>query len=126
MCIRDRDFLRELAAEISIVKNNRLDAAAYAAGCCPPETFRFLYGQYARACREAKKLDFDDVLTQCCALFERRPDILAKWQDRFRYILIDEFQDINRIQYDVIRMLAAPQDNPVSYTHLGRDRGQRA
>ena len=51
----------------------------------------------------------------CCScvesLFKERPDILKKWQERFRYILVDEFQDINQVQYDVIRMLAAPEDN---------------
>lgn len=44
-------------------------------------------------------------------LFKKRPDILSMWQRKFRYILIDEFQDINQVQYDVIRMLAAPENN---------------
>ena len=44
-------------------------------------------------------------------LFRSRPDVLAQWQKKFRYVLIDEFQDINRIQYDVIRMLAQPENN---------------
>ena len=51
------------------------------------------------------------MLVLCYDLFVKRPDILKKWQERYAYILIDEFQDINRIQYDVIRMLAAPQNN---------------
>ena len=41
----------------------------------------------------------------------KRPDILKKWQEKFQYILVDEFQDVNQAQYDVVRMLAAPQDN---------------
>ena len=45
------------------------------------------------------------------SFFPERPDILAGWQKRFRYILIDEFQDINQIQYDTIRLLAAPENN---------------
>ena len=51
------------------------------------------------------------MLVLCCRLFEKRPDLLKLWQDKFRYILVDEFQDINQIQYDVIKMLAAPQNN---------------
>ena len=51
------------------------------------------------------------MLVLCHDLFIKRPDILEKWQERYKYILIDEFQDINKVQYDVIRMLALPQNN---------------
>ena len=51
------------------------------------------------------------MLVMCCRLFEERKDILKKWQQKFRYILIDEFQDINQVQYDVIRMLGEPCRN---------------
>ena len=44
-------------------------------------------------------------------LFLERPDLLAKWQEKYHYVLVDEFQDINQVQYDVIRMLAAPENN---------------
>ena len=56
-------------------------------------------------------IDFDDMLVYCYELFSVRKDILAAWQNKFRYILVDEFQDINRIQYEIIRMLAAPRNN---------------
>lgn len=51
------------------------------------------------------------MLLMCRDLFLKRRDILEKWQQKFRYILVDEFQDVNQAQYDVIRMLAAPEDN---------------
>ena len=51
------------------------------------------------------------MLVMCYELLSQRPDILAGWQKRFRYILIDEFQDINQIQYDTIRLLATPENN---------------
>ena len=51
------------------------------------------------------------MLVLCYELFVSRPEVLSRWQKKFRYILIDEFQDINRIQYDVIRMLAEPENN---------------
>ena len=56
-------------------------------------------------------MDFDDMLTYTYDLFSQRPDILAAWQRKYPYILIDEFQDINPIQYDIIRMLAAPKNH---------------
>ena len=61
--------------------------------------------------RAANKIDFDDMLLLCYELLTQRPDILAMWQRFYEYILIDEFQDINRVQYDIIRLLALPQNN---------------
>ena len=51
------------------------------------------------------------MLVMCRELFDQRADILQAWQRKYRYILIDEFQDINRIQYEVIRMMALPENN---------------
>ena len=51
------------------------------------------------------------MLLYCYELFDKRKDILAAWQNKFQYILVDEFQDINQLQYDIVRMLAEPQNN---------------
>ena len=61
--------------------------------------------------RRAGLIDFDDMMVLCLELFTERKDILSAWQRRYRYILIDEFQDINRLQYEIVRMLAKPEDN---------------
>ncbi len=106
----DEDSLRELAEEIANVKNNRHKIEEYESKRCGGR-FRELYEGYETLKKKRKKLDFEDMLTLCCRLFEERPDILAKWQQRFRYILVDEFQDINQVQYDVLRMLAEPLNN---------------
>ena len=58
-----------------------------------------------------KLIDFDDMLLYTYELFEKRKDILASWQKKYQYILVDEFQDINQIQYDILRMLALPENN---------------
>ena len=73
--------------------------------------FRKLYKTYEETKKKYRKIDFEDLLIQCRDLFMKRPDILKKWQEKFQYILVDEFQDVNQAQYDVVRMLAAPQDN---------------
>ncbi len=57
------------------------------------------------------KMDFDDMLVRCLELFKKEPAILSKWQKRFTYLLVDEFQDSNRVQYEVLKMLAMPQNN---------------
>ena len=107
----EEDFLKEIISEIGIVKNNGLKIEEYETTICGKETFREIYREYERKRNEERKIDFDDMLLLCRDLFIKRPDILKKWQEKFRYILIDEFQDINQVQYDVIRMLAAPENN---------------
>ena len=55
--------------------------------------------------RQANKVDFDDILTMTYDLLSKRRDILDAWRQRFSYILIDEFQDINLVQYKTIQLL---------------------
>lgn len=105
------DFPEEISREISVVKGNRIDISHYYSSCCPDEVFRLIYQGYRKTCHARRKLDFDDMLLYCYELFQKRKDILEAWQRKFQYILVDEFQDINRLQYDIVRMLAKPQDN---------------
>ena len=76
-----------------------------------PETFAAVYRAYSREAKERRKLDFDDMVLGCRELFLQYPHILSAWQKKFRYILVDEFQDINAMQYEVLRMLALPENN---------------
>ena len=107
----EEDFLRDIAEEIGRVKNNRMDISEFVSSKCGAETFRDIYREYEKERKALRKIDFDDMLVVCYELFASRPDVLAMWQKRFRYILVDEFQDINRVQYDVLRMLALPENN---------------
>ena len=105
------DFAEEIAKEISVVKGNKISLEHYYSSCCPDEVFRQIYQGYRGACQSRRKLDFDDMILYCYELFTQRKDILAAWQKKFQYILVDEFQDINQLQYDIVRMLAQPQNN---------------
>lgn len=107
----EEDFIQDIAAEIGKVKNNRIPLEEFVSEKCSADAFRNIYRNYEQHRKELKKIDFDDMLVLCYELFRARPDVLAQWQKKFRYVLIDEFQDINRIQYDVIRMLAQPENN---------------
>ena len=107
----EEDFIQDIAAEIGKVKNNRIPLEEFVSEKCSADAFRNIYRNYEQHRKELKKIDFDDMLVLCYELFQLRPDVLAQWQKKFRYVLIDEFQDINRIQYDVIRMLAQPENN---------------
>ncbi len=107
----ERDALKELAAEVGNIKNNCLDIEEYESRRYKTSMFRELYRLYEREKRKLRKIDFEDMLIMCRELFLKRPDILKKWQKKFQYILVDEFQDVNQAQYDVVKMLAAPKNN---------------
>ena len=99
------EFISSILSEISMVKGEMMDLDHYYAKNCPEEIFKQLYSGYEEQLRRHRLLDFDDMLVMCHQLFKERKDILSAWQDKYRYILIDEFQDINRIQYEIVKML---------------------
>ncbi|HNR34007.1 MAG TPA: UvrD-helicase domain-containing protein [Candidatus Hydrogenedentes bacterium] len=68
-------------------------------------------GRYQSALRAANSLDFDDLLALTLELWRKEPDLLAKFQQHYRYVLVDEYQDTNRIQYDLLRAIAEPRRN---------------
>ena len=107
----ESEFISSVINEISYVKGSRIDLNYYYSQNCPEEWFKKLYGGYEDMLRNTGKIDFDDMLIMCYELFTQRPDILSAWQRKFKYILVDEFQDINRIQYEIVRMMALPENN---------------
>ena len=107
----EKEFFEGLVQEISEVKNSRIPLEHYYSKNCPDEVFRKIYTSYVTICRQSRLLDFDDMLLYCYDLLTQRPDILVGWQKKFQYILVDEFQDINKLQYDIVKMLAAPENN---------------
>lgn len=104
------DVTASLLSQISRRKNGQeldTDETAFLG----QETFETIYKEYRDCLRRNRKLDFDDMVLLCGALFTERPDILDLWQKRVRFLLIDEVQDINAMQYRVVKMLAAPENN---------------
>ncbi len=110
-CEDENEFARSLLGEISLIKNNRMELSHYYPVTCGRDVFFHVYRQYHEFLRRHRKIDFDDMLLYTFELFDQRKDILSAWQKKYRYILIDEFQDVNQLQYDTVRMLAAPSDN---------------
>ncbi len=107
----ENELIGDLLGEISLVKNTGIPFAHYYPKNCAKEIFETIYQAYERQMKQRRLIDFDDMLVYCLELFQERKDILAAWQQKFQYILIDEFQDINKIQFDIVRMLAQPEDN---------------
>lgn len=107
----ENEFIGNLLGEIGMIKNSRIDINNFYSGVCGEDIFRKIYKEYEARLRKSRLIDFDDMLLYTYELFDQRKDILASWQKKFKYILIDEFQNINRIQYEIMKMLAYPQNN---------------
>lgn len=105
------DFLKNIISEISFVKCENKMSKDYDSKNMRNEDFDILYEAYNKYLIDNNKLDFDDMLIYTYELFINRPDILKKWQDIFGYILVDEFQDINRLQYEIVKLLVGERRN---------------
>lgn len=109
------DMLEEILAEIGRYKgltgmdiNNDIN---FVPKNIPPALFLQINRDFKEVQEILGKVDFDDMALKCEELFERRPDILKQYQTRYRYLLIDEFQDIAPLQYRLVRRIAAPENN---------------
>ena len=102
-----------IRSRISGAKNQMISARSYEAKARDPleEKTAKVYEEYERKLKASNAMDFDDLLLNPLELFRKFPDILERYQYRFRYILVDEYQDTNRVQYLLIRELAARHRN---------------
>ena len=110
---------KKVQARISNYKNNLITVKAYFGN---PELIEnderanmkhmgLIYQKYVDACYRNGAMDFDDLLLRTNELLTRFPEVLAKYQDRFRYILVDEYQDTNHSQYLIVKALASKFEN---------------
>ena len=106
-----QEQMQSILSEISALKNNGAKLSEYETTIIDSSRFRTIYQKYEEILRQQRKLDFDDMVLLCYKLLQQRTDILAGWQERFRYIQIDEFQDINPMQFSVMKLLAQKHHN---------------
>jgi DNA helicase-2/ATP-dependent DNA helicase PcrA len=108
-----------ISSRISTAKNNLITASMYAADISMQEYDKSsrmplildIYRIYASRCFKANAMDFDDLLLNTNILFRDFPDVLAAYQEKFHYILVDEYQDTNYSQYLIIKKLASAHHN---------------
>ena len=105
---------KSILSEISHAKDSMLSPADYQAAA--GSDFRLakigaVYELYQKRLREADAMDFDDLLGNTVELFRQCPDVLEYYQNRFRYIMVDEYQDTNQVQYEFVRLLAGKSKN---------------
>ena len=106
-----KEFLSDIEKEISRVKGEGIEIDCYFSSACSAEIFQKMYWGYQEKLQRHRCLDFDDMVVYTYQLLKEREDIRRRWQAQFRYLLIDEFQDINRLQYETVCMLAEPENN---------------
>jgi DNA helicase-2/ATP-dependent DNA helicase PcrA len=112
--LTDRIFLpRSVLSRISYAKNHGANPAELYQSARDPETEKLasVYERYQARLRSANALDFDDLLLKTVELFRRAPELAETYSRRFRYIHVDEYQDTNRVQYDLIRQLTSAHHN---------------
>ena len=104
---------RVIGGLISSAKNELLSPEEYRATAASPaqQVAAQVYPLYQRALRDASALDFDDLINQTVQLFVQHPEVRAKWQQQFTYIMIDEYQDTNAAQYQLVKLLTNDQHN---------------
>ena len=110
---------KQIRNRISTLKNNLITVDSYESDFELKEydeiakrpLFGKIYLEYTKRCFKSNSMDFDDLLVNTNELLNMFPEILAKYQDRFRYILVDEYQDTNHSQYLIVKMLADKYHN---------------
>ena len=107
---------KAILGEISRAKDELLDPAEYAARHASGGDIRLrlvarAYAEYQKRLRDADAMDFDDLLCRTVELFKKFPDVLERYQRRFRYLMVDEYQDTNHAQYELIHLLAQKSGN---------------
>ena len=106
---------RQIAAAIGKGKDNLLTAEEYMAAVNPnnfyEKTVAEVFADYEKRLKAAGALDFDDLISTTVRLFREHPDVLKSYQERFRYIMVDEYQDTNRAQYHLVNLLAGAHRN---------------
>ncbi|MEE2833365.1 MAG: UvrD-helicase domain-containing protein [Candidatus Latescibacterota bacterium] len=113
--LSEQDFpVRQVHGEISRAKNAMIDVATFAGSAAHnPHKRRIadIYEVYEKGLRANNAFDFDDLIVEPVRLLQQHPDVLEKWRARFRHILVDEYQDTNRPQYLLTKLLAAEHHN---------------
>ncbi len=116
----DKDLLRELVSAISNWKNDLImpQQALTQARDEKYQTFAKCYERYSNQIRAYNALDFDDLIMLPTLLFKNNKEVRSKWQDKIRYLLVDEYQDTNTSQYELIKLLVGPRGR---FTVVGDD-----
>jgi len=109
--IEDEELFGSITFEMSLIKNELIDINFYHSKNIPSGDFRSLVNMYEEYKDNHNKLDFDDMLSKCYNMLVNNKGILKIWQNKYKYLMIDEFQDINKAQYSIVKLLVSDLKN---------------
>jgi len=107
----NEETLMAVSSALGRIASDMIDIADYHSTDMADADFRTVYESYRREKRARGVIDFDDMMEMCYKLLTERPDILDVLRRRYRYVMVDEFQDTNKIQYEILKMLVEPVCN---------------
>lgn len=107
----DEEFCRDVSSEISLMKNKLMNIHSFIPCSCQKDDFIKIYEAYEKAKSDLNKIDFDDMLIDCYELLMHNEAVRQYWSDKYKYMLIDEFQDINQVQYECIKLISKKDGN---------------
>lgn len=107
----EKELIDELLSDVSFYKNSDETGKIDSVTNITEEQFLKIYREYCELQKSYNKIDFEDMLLNVKRIFQQNSQILARYQNMYKYILVDEYQDINSIQYEIIRLLAGKTAN---------------
>ena len=105
------EYISQFFAQTSLMNNELESITSFESVGIPAEEYRKLYHAYERYKERHEKIDFDDMLTLCYQLLAEEEEVRKYWQKKYKFILVDEFQDVNKAQFECLRILAEPHKN---------------
>lgn len=107
----DDDTINQIISEISYIKNELMKASDFTSEVISKGEFTYIYDMYEEYKSSINKIDFDDMLIHTYDMLKNNEIILKKVRNFYKYILIDEFQDINKVQFEIIKLISNPTNN---------------
>ncbi len=107
----DEEQIKSIISDMEYIVSTMSDISDYIPDFCDIRQLKGIMDEYSQFKQQSGKFDYNDILFDCLCLLRDNPGILREVRNRFRYILVDEFQDINILQYETIRLISKPYDN---------------
>ena len=107
----DEDTISGIINDISYLKNELMDVVDFNPNTLSNDEFRNVYKMYEEYKEQMNKIDFDDMLIHTYHLLNNNSNVLNTVRSRYKYILVDEFQDINKVQFEILKLMSSPNNN---------------
>ncbi|MGE5676918.1 MAG: ATP-dependent helicase [Pseudomonadota bacterium] len=107
----DEEQIRDIISDMDYATSTMADLSAYKPGSCERAQLLHIMEGYNEYKQQAGKYDYDDILFDCLCMLRESPRILRETREKYKYVLVDEFQDINMLQFETIKLIAEPLNN---------------